>query len=259
MPTYRCLYVVLMFCLLCSLPLLAKPKQEVLLLTYHFKAPYIVDANQQQGLYFDLANYLNRYSKQFSFRTEFMPRRRIDAMLQQSFGHVVIGVQPVWFKQLGDKVQFTQGILQENDIFVSLATNPFIKNDLNNVSGKTFIGVQGYRYIGLEQAEKNSSLIRFDTLHEENVLDMLRLGRGDFTVISQSTLHYKIRHGGENPALYYVAEKPHEHIIRRLMYSSNAPHLGAELNSIISQMKNDPAWLAVLEKYNLDPSFIPLA
>ena len=116
--------------------------------------------------------------------------------------------------------------------------------------------MQGYRYVGLEYAETGSSLVRFDTLHEENVLDMLRLGRGDFTVISQSTLHYKIRHG-ENPELYYVAEKPHEHIIRRLMYSSQATQLGAELNSIITQMKSDPAWLAVLEKYNLDPSFIP--
>ncbi|WP_290612205.1 substrate-binding periplasmic protein [Arsukibacterium sp. UBA3155] len=258
MPNYRCLYAVLMCCLLCSLPLLAAPKQEVLLLTYHFKAPYIVDANQQQGLYFDLANYLNRYSKQFSFRTEFMPRRRIDAMLQQSFAHVVVGVQPVWFKHLGTRVKFTQGVLQENDIFVSLAASPFVSNNLDNLVGKTFIGVQGYRYVGLEQAEKNSILIRVDTMHEDNVLDMLRLGRGDFTVISQSTLQYKVSHG-ENPTLYYVAEKPHEHIIRRLMYSSEDTQLGTELNRIITQMKNDPAWLGVLEKYNLDPSFIPPA
>jgi polar amino acid transport system substrate-binding protein len=256
MLIYRRLQFALLFFLICCWPLSAQSKQEVLLLTYHFKAPYIVDANKQHGLYFDLADYLNLHSKQFFFRTEFMPRRRIDAMLQQSFSHVVVGVQPIWFKQLGDKVQFTQGILQEDDIFVSLATNPFINNNLNNVSGKTFIGVEGYRYVGLEQAEKDNVLVRFDTLHEENVLDMLRLGRGDFTVISQSTLQYKINQG-ENSELYYVAEKPHEHIIRRLMYSSKAAAMGTELNRIVAKMKTDPAWLSILQKYNLDISFIP--
>lgn len=38
----------------------AAPKQQVALLTYHLKAPYIIDWGEQCGLYFDLAVYLNQ-------------------------------------------------------------------------------------------------------------------------------------------------------------------------------------------------------
>lgn len=242
--------------LLCSTSLLAQQKQDVLLLTYHLKAPYIVNLGEQKGLYFDLATYLNQHSEHYHFKTEFMPRKRIDAMLQRPFPHVVLGVQPVWFKQFSDKVQFTAAILQENDVFVSLTANALTNAELATLAGKTFIAVQGYRYVGLEAAEKAGTLNRVETLQEDNVLDMLRLGRGDFTIMSQSTLEYKFSHG-EVAAHFYIAEQPHEHILRRLMYSNTETRLGNELNSLILQMRDDPAWLTTLQKYGMDHSFMP--
>jgi polar amino acid transport system substrate-binding protein len=247
---------VLLLLLLCSLAVAAQQKQEILLLTYHLKAPYIVDLAEHRGLYFDLANYLNKRSENYWFKTEFMPRKRIDALLQRPFPHVVIGVQPEWFKHLGDRVSYTAPILQENDVFVSLKTRSLSKKNITALSGNTFIGVQGYIYVALEQAEKDGRLARVDTLHEDNVLDMLQLGRGDFTIISQSTLRYKFSHG-EDAKLYFVASAPHEQIKRRLMYSSSDPQLGAELNALVAQMQTDPAWLAILNKYKLDKSFLP--
>ncbi|MDP5150793.1 transporter substrate-binding domain-containing protein [Rheinheimera baltica] len=234
----------------------AQQKQEVLLLTYHLKAPYIVDLGEQKGLYFDLANYMNQHSESYFFKTEFMPRKRINAILQRPFPHVVIGVQPVWFKQFADKVSFTPAILQEDDVFISLKTNPVTNDDLESLKGKTFIGVQGYRYIMLEEAEQQGILTRVDTLQEDNVLDMLRLGRGDFTITSLSTLRYKFSHG-EDENTYFIAKLPHEHVKRRLMYSTSDKKLGKELSLIVAIMQKDAAWFEVMNQYNLDKSFIP--
>ena len=70
----------------------AAPKQQVLLLTYHLKAPYVIDWGEQRGLYFDLAVYLNHKTDKYQFKTELMPRKRLDILLAEPFADVVIGV-----------------------------------------------------------------------------------------------------------------------------------------------------------------------
>ena len=252
----RC--VIILFAIITSLatPVFAQQKQEVMLLTYHLKAPYIVNLGEQKGLYFDLATYLNSHSQHYQFKTEFMPRKRIDALLQKPFANVVVGVQPVWFKAFSDKVQFTVPILQESDVFVSLSSSPQTDSELSSLNGKTFIGVQGYRYIKLEQAEKNGDLGRVDTLQEDSVLDMLRLGRGDFTIISKTALQYKFSHG-EKADDFYIAKQPHEQVMRSLMLSNDQAQLASELDTLLRQMLCDPNWIKTLQQYGLDQSFLP--
>ncbi|MEH8017344.1 transporter substrate-binding domain-containing protein [Rheinheimera muenzenbergensis] len=242
--------------LLCSQLAFAQQRQEVLLLTYHLKAPFIVDLGTQQGLYYDLAHYFNQRSSNYWFKTEFVPRKRINTLLERPFAHVVLGVQPIWFKQVADRMSFTPPILLDDDVFVSLKTKAVTNQDLAELTGKTFIGVQGYHYVGLDAALKTGSLARVDTLQEENVLDMLRLGRGDFAIISMSTLNYKTQQD-DDARLFYIATEPHEHIARRMMYSKNDMLLGQELLNLLAPMPNDPDWLAILAKYNLDIRFIP--
>ncbi|MBZ9613344.1 substrate-binding periplasmic protein [Rheinheimera maricola] len=234
----------------------AQQRQEVLLLTYHLKAPFIVDLGTQQGLYFELAHYLNQRSTKYWYKTEFVPRKRLDAMLQRPFPHVVVGVQPVWFKQLGDRMRFSKPILRDSDVFISLKKNAVSDVSPVGLKGKTLLGVQGYRYVGIEQALNNGNLMRVDTLQEEHVLDMLRLGRGDFAIISLSTLNY-IFLQGEDKTQFYIADEPHESINRSLMFSSADLELQHELHELVVTMPNDPEWLALLAKYNLDQHFLP--
>lgn len=252
----RCIIVLFATVLSFATPAAAQQKQEVMLLTYHLKAPYIVNLGEQKGLYYDLAAYLNSHSQHYQFKTEFMPRKRIDAMLQKPFEHVVVGVQPNWFKAFADKLRFTAPILQESDVFVSLSSNALTDSELASLNGKTFIGVQGYRYIKLEPAEKDGNLNRVDTLQEDSVLDMLRLGRGDFTIMSLSALEYKFARG-EKAADFYIAKQPHEHVQRRLMLSKENTQLAEELDTLLEHMLCDPAWLSTLKQYGLDQSFLP--
>ena len=234
----------------------AQQRQEVLLLTYHLKAPFIVDLGTQQGLYYDLAHYFNQRSSQYWYKTEFVPRKRLDAMLERPFPHVVVGVQPVWFKRHATRMRFTKPILHDNDVFISLKKTPITDVTPQGLSGKTLIGVQGYRYVELEQALNNAEILRVDTLQEAHVLDMLRLGRGDFAIISMSTLNYSFQQG-EDKNLFYIADQPHERINRSLMFSSADLALQQELEQLVDAMQNDAQWLALLAKYNLSGHFLP--
>lgn len=242
--------------LLCTQLAFAQQRQEVLLLTYHLKAPFIVDLGTQQGLYYDLAHYFNQRSSNYWYKTEFVPRKRLNSMLDRPFPHVVVGVQQVWFKKYAERMRFTKPILHDSDVFISLQKKPITDVTPQGLSGKTLIGVQGYRYVELEQALNNAEILRVDTLQEEHVLDMLRLGRGDFAIISLSTLNYKFQQG-EDKNLFYIADEPHESINRSLMFSSTDLSLQQELEELIASMPDDPQWLALLAKYNLDQRFIP--
>jgi ABC-type amino acid transport substrate-binding protein len=233
----------------------AASKQQVVLLTYHLKAPYVIDWAEQSGLYFDLALYLNSKTDQYQFSTELMPRKRLDALLAGSFTGVVVGVQPLWFQSVADKMLFTEPFLHDRDMFVSAAEKPFMATDLADLTGKTFIGSQGYRYKALDQAVAAGILKRVDTLQEDYVLDMLRLGRGDFTIISSSTLTYKFNRG-EQARYFYVAKTPHEVILRRFMLSNNDPRLYQFLQLAVANMSSDPKWKQLLSKYHIEQALV---
>lgn len=233
----------------------AAPKQQVLLLTYHLKAPYVIDWAEQSGLYFDLAAYLNHKTDKYQFTTELMPRKRLDTLLAEPFADVVVGVQPAWFKPLADKMLFTAPFLHDKDMFVSDARKPIRDQDLATLTGKTFIGSQGYKYKGIDEAVAAGTMERVDTLQEDYVLDMLRLGRGDFTIISSSTLSYKFSHG-EHARHFYVATTPHDVILRRFMLSKTDPQLYQFLQSVIEQMPTDQEWQFLLAKYQIQQSIV---
>lgn len=233
----------------------AAPKQQVLLLTYHLKAPFVIDWAEQRGLYFDLALYLNSKTDRYQFSTELMPRKRLDVLLAADFTDVVVGVQPAWFRPFADKMLFTEPFLHDKDMFVSDARHPVTDQDLLNLAGKTFIGSQGYKYLALDKAVADGTLQRVDTLQEDYVLDMLRLGRGDFTVISSSTLSYKFSHG-EQARHFYVATTPHEVILRRFMLSNRDSQLYQFLQQVVAKMPKDPQWLSLLSKYQIQHAVV---
>uniref|UniRef100_A0A486XVP6 ABC-type amino acid transport/signal transduction systems, periplasmic component/domain n=1 Tax=Rheinheimera sp. BAL341 TaxID=1708203 RepID=A0A486XVP6_9GAMM len=153
-------------------------------------------------------------------------------------------------------MRFSKPILRDSDVFISMKKNAVSDLTPDGLKGKTLLGVQGYRYVGLEKALANGNLLRVDTLQEEHVLDMLRLGRGDFAIISLSTLNYRFLQG-EDKSLFYIADEPHESINRSLMFSSTDLALQQELLELVASMQNDPQWLALLAKYNLDHDFLP--
>lgn len=247
--------LVLWLCFTWSLSGYAAPKQQVVLLTYHMKAPYVIDWGEQRGLYFDLAAYLNSKTDKYHFSTELVPRKRLDLLLNEPFAHVVVGVQPAWFKAHNARMKFTAPFLHDKDLFVSDARKPLRDKDLSDLSGKTFIGSQGYKYKGIDEVVASGKLHRVDTLQEDYVLDMLRLGRGDFTIVSSSTLSYKFSHS-DNAKHFYVARTPHDVIDRCFMLSRTDTELYSFLQQTVQQMKQDQQWKMLLSKYQIADSMV---
>lgn len=228
-------------------------RQEVVLLTYHAKAPYIIDEQQERGFYYDVARYLTQHSSRYFFKTRFMPRTRLNAQLDHHQPVVVIGAQLVWFKSYDDQLIESLPFVDDLDMFVSLASKPFRDQDLARLNTRTFIGCFGYRYKQLDGAIASKVLRKVETLEEDKVLEMLRLQRGDFTVMSQASLLYHQQHS-HDATEYYVAKTPHEEIHRHFLVPKHWNGLTEELNRIIATMPKDDQWLTLVNGYGLQPS-----
>ena len=71
----------------------AQAEPLIYLYTYHQKPPFIVDKDKRQGLYYDLAEELNKISPIYKFHTVYVPRKRLNLMLtKRNFDGVVVGV-----------------------------------------------------------------------------------------------------------------------------------------------------------------------
>ena len=247
---YRCIAMVFLANLL-SLSATADDKGDtVYLYTYHNKPPFIVDLNTRSGLYFDLATYLSAKDPSHLYQTEFVPRRRLDRLIEtDKLDGVVIGVSPVWFNDKDrKKFLWLPAIYDDRDEFVSLKSKPFEFRGAESLNNKIVAGVAGYYYFGINESVKSRLLDRIDTIGERQVLELVEKGRADFGIVSQSVFIYlnKIE---ELKNIYHFSAQPHDVFQRSAFTFKSNAQLHARLQPILEQLTKDPEWQQFLSKY----------
>ncbi|MBI2381628.1 MAG: transporter substrate-binding domain-containing protein [Gammaproteobacteria bacterium] len=225
--------------------------EPLILYAYHYKPPFIVDVERREGLYFDFGEYVNRKLGRQAVRTEYEPRKRLEARVDSPVFHdAVIGVSPIWFK---DKRQtrflWTSTWMHDRDEVVSLRSNPVNYDGPESVRGKRFAASLGYYYYGLDELAQKGGLIREDSIGEPQSLNRLLLGRIDFAVISRSTLNYLL---GRRPmeTRLYISPKAHDEFERRILLSPVNTDFLPELERVVAASRQDPEWQAILAHYS---------
>jgi polar amino acid transport system substrate-binding protein len=80
-------------------------KEEVLIYTYHLKAPFIISLKNKKGLSFELVNQLNKLSKKYKYKLVYMPRKRLDFITKNK---IVLWSNPGWVDDKKSKVSMVQ-------------------------------------------------------------------------------------------------------------------------------------------------------
>ena len=220
------------------------------LYTYHNKPPFIVNLEQRQGLYFDLAELLNQYSRQYQFETHFLPRKRLDHIIKNDeLEGVVLGVDPVWFGDPEEtKFLWLPAIYQDSDNFVSLKSNPFEYTGKDSLRGKTLASVAGYYYFGINEAVQEGSLKRIDTVGEKQVLALVAKQRADLGIVSQSTYKYLVSHH-QLETRFHFSQRKHDEYARRAFTASDQDAIHQHLLKLIQTIKANGSWQATISKY----------
>jgi len=240
----------LTFLLLFSLKAIAAEKINVDVYVYHLKPPFIVSNTNRLGLYFDFSSYLNSKTDKYHFETIFVPRKRIETMLKsEKLNGILLGVNPTWFKDKAEtKYLWTSNIYHDQDEFVSLVESPVEFTGADSLTGKILGGIRGFYYFGLEEKVKQNKIIRFDTIGEYELLQMLMLKRVDVGIVSRSTLEYLMKAKGWQ-GKFYLSKQPHDKYERRVLVPHNKKDIYDEIMPIISSLPDDPFWKLILKQY----------
>jgi polar amino acid transport system substrate-binding protein len=225
-------------------------KSHVNIYVYHLKPPFIVSNKNKLGLYYDFSDYLNNKTDKYHFETIFVPRKRIETMLEkETFNGIVLGVSPIWFKDKNEeKFLWTSSVYQDQDEFVSLAETSVDYENASSFEDKVLGGVRGFYYFGIDELVRQGIINRHNTIGEYELLQMLVLKRVDVAIVSRSTLNYLIRIKDWKDT-FYTSKQPHDKYQRRVLVPHHKKAVYDDISSIIDKLSEDSAWQQILEKY----------
>ena len=234
-----------------TLSLYAKEKMPVNVYVYHLKPPFITDLENKKGLYFDFSHYLNSKSENYHFSTTFIPRKRIEHMLENSlFEGVLLGVNPIWFKDKSEsKYLWTQSIFADKDEVISLREKPVEYTTPSSLEQYRLGGFRGFYYYGINELVAQNKIHRTDTISEQALINMLKTKRIDCAIISRSTFNY-ITKENDNRHLFHISERPHDTYARKILILPKDKSIHHELKLIIEYMKKDKIWSELLLSYS---------
>ena len=227
-----------------------KAEPLVYLYTYHQKPPFIVDKDKRQGLYYDLAEALNKISTKYKYYTVYVPRKRLNLMLtKNNFDGVVVGVLPTWF---GDKTKqkylWLPGFFPDRDNFVSLTATPFEYQIPITLEGKTVGSVAGYYYRGINEAVDAGKLNQVNTVGELEVLQLIKKQRVDLGLVSESVFKY-LWAQGDIEDIFHFSNIPHDQFIRQAFTTKNNQAVYQELTMLIKQLENSNQLESIFSRY----------
>jgi len=226
---------------------------EVVLYAYHLKPPYLEDLEHRQGLYFELAELLGLRTPGIRFRTEYLPRRRLEADLEGGRLHgLVIGVNPVWFKDAQrSRYLWSAAFMHDTDVVVSLHKQPVLYNGPDSLAGLNIALPRGYYYYGVDELVQAGKARRTDCEGEESALMMMVLGRVQATIITRRTLYAFLARRPGLRGQFHVALQPHDEYERFILVPQEFAEVLKPLNDALHVLARDPGWQARLQERTL--------
>ncbi|WP_170829173.1 MULTISPECIES: substrate-binding periplasmic protein [Pseudoalteromonas] len=231
-------------------------KQTVTLYAYHLKPPYLIDVEQEQGLYFDFALLLNQHQADYSFKVEYMPRKRLNRDIEQNtLDGLIIGVNPVWFRdQQQTKFAWSEPFMTDRDEFVSNISAPFEFVGQASLYGKTVGGVRGYHYFQVAPVVKIDKATQLEMGTELQLLEMLVKKRIEIAVISNATLNYLLAKNKHWENAVHLSNQPHESYSRALLAPKDMRNAVDVINTVLQKSEFKEQLQRLLMRYHITNS-----
>jgi polar amino acid transport system substrate-binding protein len=224
---------------------------DIVLYAYHLKPPYLIDRDRQSGLYYDLARYLNEHVPGHTFKTVYLPRKRLETELDNGrLNGLVVGVHPSWFRDAArTRYLWSPPFMQDEDVVVSRLADPVQYDGPDSLAGKHLGLSFGYYYFGVDELVRAGRISRDDAVSEEASLDKLYRKRVDATIITRRTFDYLLRQRSDWQQQFYVARKPHDAFERMILIPREFSFAAPGISSALAAILQDPAWQKALRSH----------
>lgn len=184
-----------------------------------------------------------------------MPRRRVAAMVaSRGWRGLVPWVSPAWFQDPArHRFIWTEPLMQDEDLVLSLKSQPVDYQGPASLKGLTLGGVFGHVYPETEALVMAGELQRLDSFSQDANLRMLLMGRVQAVYVSRSGLSGWRRRLPEFDARLHVAEKPRQRYQRHLVLSPLVPAEQRDwLMQAVAGLGQDAGWRDLLLQHGVE-------
>jgi polar amino acid transport system substrate-binding protein len=218
--------------------LIETPKKTINVYTYHDKPPYVIYDTSindiQAGIYLELIQHLNKLSDKQHYQLIYMPRIRLELLLQdKELNGIIIGVNPLWF---GDKDKqrylWSESFMTDKDVFLVNAKSTFKFEQDSSLSGLTIALERGGYYKGITEMIKQDKITLSATNNSQQNLNMLAYNRANITIMSQLTANYFFNHGYKKSD-FRILPQPHDTFQRYILIPKSMRQLIAPITNAL--------------------------
>lgn len=227
----------------------AQAVEQITLFCYQQQSPYVVDFDDEKGLYFDLTQRLNELLPAYHFSIRDIPRRRLDRQLAAGELHgLVLGVNPGWFG-ISPTYTYSQPFIEDANVLVSRNSGEVSRVTLDTLAGHRLGLVAGHQFPELDAWLLTGKVSREDSVSESVNLQRLQRGWIDATVVGTRTLGFYLRTEPSMRDHVFAAEPALYTYRRHFLVPTAYTRVLPELNRAIDALSADPVWQAKLAAY----------
>lgn len=223
--------------------------QTLTLYTYHEAEPFLIEGAPGLSQHFvEHFNALNKGGLQLQL--QWIARPELNRKIAANEAVLLLWANSLWFEKLNNRIQVSKTLFWDSDMLVSLAEKPFEYTGPESLIGKTYTAPQGYVYFELDNLIAAAKIRRLSEPDNFSMLAALLAGKADAMMMTHSTLLYWQKHRPNIPPLY-SSKQHYDEYSRHILATPPAAGYLNEINRVIEAMRQDPTWLALLEKYGI--------
>lgn len=251
----------LAFFIAACIPSVARSVERIEAWSYYSTPPFQTDAKGTAGLSIDFVDYLNQQLKgKYEIRLVALPRARLNLLLRGDDRAFVIFAPSFVFGGLtGNLYLWSSAIFDDRQELVSRKDHPFQLNGAASLTGKRLVGMQGHVFPAIAKEVASGQIKMGRVNSEESLVKMLLKGHADVITIPHSAAEYFATKMPEFRQKMLLSDESLGSFSRHLMFPNTMARERDDFEDVVRKMRTDDKWLAVLKKYGLTPSAIPLA
>lgn len=217
--------------------------------------PFLVDANSNAGLSADLVSYLNQaLAGKYQINLVLLPRARMNLMLTNGKrGFVLFAPSAIFGGPTSGTYLWTSPLFADRQEVLSRPRQPFEYRGPDSLAGVRFGAMLGHNYPALARDMDSGKITAFRSTHEAALVNMLSEGHVDVVTIPNSTARYFMAKDPQPVPQWHFSQQNLGEYTRHLMFQQGMEQQRDDFDRVIRQMNRDPAWIATLKSYGLEP------
>jgi len=225
----------------------------VTLYAYHNAPPFVINADTETGLNYDLLRALQQeLGDMYQLNLQQISRPELNQRLAAQLPTIALWTNPAWFDVAQQPYLWSGTLFSDREVFVSPYASAVKIQQLTELTGSRIGAIRGYSYPGLNELIAQGKVQRIDADSDKENLARLLEKQLEHVVITRSSFLY---YGRQTQYLgkLKITGQPYPAYRRQILFSRHYQDIYPQFELALQRLTLQKYWLDRLSLYGLKP------